>query len=64
MVVMEAPGTVTGMYRSVPSYRGGMNSEPSLREGEDRDEHDDDRRDDDELPERGGRTPPQAGRSW
>ena len=33
MVVMEAPGTAVGMNSSVPSYKGGMNSDPSCENG-------------------------------
>ncbi len=32
--VTEMPGRVVGMYISVPSFRSGMNSEPSWRAGQ------------------------------
>ena len=33
-MVTESPGSVVGMYISVPSSRFGMNSEPSWRAGQ------------------------------
>ena len=33
-LVTESPGSVVGMYISVPSFRTGMNSDPSWRAGQ------------------------------